>query len=107
RTPPQHRGGAPPRHTPAETSRLRASWSVGAGMRASIRTERLLWMEDTMLKLSLSDDAELRALEPWHAGEFTEFLEGARPHLAPWLPWATTITDEASAREFLQRYADR
>jgi RimJ/RimL family protein N-acetyltransferase len=64
-------------------------------------------MEDAMLKLSLSDDAELRALEPWHAGEFTEFLEGARPHLAPWLPWATTIADEAGAREFLQRYADR
>jgi ribosomal-protein-serine acetyltransferase len=60
-----------------------------------------------MLKLALSDDAELRALEPWNAGEFAQFLDGARPHLAPWLPWATTITDEGGAREFLQRYADR
>lgn len=60
-----------------------------------------------MLKLPLADDAELRALEPWQAGEFTRFLDAARPHLAPWLPWATTITDEQGAREFLQRYADR
>jgi ribosomal-protein-serine acetyltransferase len=30
-----------------------------------------------------------------------------RPHLAPWLPWANSITGEAGARAFLQRYADR
>lgn len=60
-----------------------------------------------MLKLALGNGAELRALEPWQAGEFAEFVDGARPHLTPWLPWATTITDEAGARKFLQRYADR
>ncbi len=60
-----------------------------------------------MLTLALGDDAELRALEPWQAAQFASYVDEARPHLAPWLPWATTITDEASAREFLQRYADR
>ncbi|HEY3714214.1 MAG TPA: GNAT family protein [Jatrophihabitantaceae bacterium] len=60
-----------------------------------------------MLTLPLGDSAELRALEPWQAAEFAAFIEAARPHLAPWLPWATSIIDEAGAREFLQRYADR
>jgi ribosomal-protein-serine acetyltransferase len=60
-----------------------------------------------MLSLSLGDGAELRALEPWQAGEFAAYVDEARAHLARWLPWATSITDEATAREFLQRYADR
>ncbi|MFL6074739.1 MAG: GNAT family N-acetyltransferase [Mycobacteriales bacterium] len=60
-----------------------------------------------MLSLSLADDAELRALEPWRAAEFAEHIDRARAHLAPWLPWATTITDTDLARAFLQGYADR
>lgn len=60
-----------------------------------------------MLSMSLGSDAELRALEPWQAVEFAAFIDGAREHLAPWLPWATMITDEAGARAFLQRYADK
>ena len=60
-----------------------------------------------MLTLALGDDAELRALEPWQAAEFAAYVDEARPHLAPWLPWANSITDEAGARAFLQRYADR
>jgi ribosomal-protein-serine acetyltransferase len=64
-------------------------------------------MEDAMLTLALGDDAELRALEPWQAAEFAAHVDEARPHLAPWLPWANSITDEAGARAFLQRYADR
>lgn len=60
-----------------------------------------------MLKLALTGDAELRALEPWQAAEFAEYVERTREHLAPWLPWATSITDEEQARAFLQRYADR
>jgi len=60
-----------------------------------------------MLTLSLGDGAELRALEPWQAAEFANFVDGAREHLAPWLPWVTSITDEAQARAFLQRYAER
>jgi ribosomal-protein-serine acetyltransferase len=64
-------------------------------------------MEDAMLTLALGDDAELRALEPWQAAEFAAYVDEARPHLAPWLPWANSITDAAGARAFLQRYADR
>ena len=60
-----------------------------------------------MLKLTLGDGAELRALEPWQAAEFAAYVEVNRAHLAPWLPWATSITDKAGARDFLQRYADR
>jgi RimJ/RimL family protein N-acetyltransferase len=60
-----------------------------------------------MLTSRLPDGAELRGLEPWQASEFAEYVARNRAHLAPWLPWATRITDEASAREFLQRYADR
>lgn len=60
-----------------------------------------------MLTLALGDDAELRALEPWQAAEFAAYVDDARPHLAPWLPWANSITDEDGARAFLQRYADR
>lgn len=60
-----------------------------------------------MLSVALGEGAELRALEPWRAGEFARYIDGARSHLAPWLPWATTIVDETSARAFLQRYADR
>jgi ribosomal-protein-serine acetyltransferase len=64
-------------------------------------------MEDAMLTLTLGDDAELRALEPWQAAEFAAYVDETRPHLASWLPWANSIIDEAGARAFLQRYADR
>jgi ribosomal-protein-serine acetyltransferase len=60
-----------------------------------------------MLTSALPEGAELRALEPWLAGEFAGFVRRNRAHLGPWLPWATTITDEEGARQFLQRYADR
>ncbi|HEX4703435.1 MAG TPA: GNAT family protein [Pseudonocardiaceae bacterium] len=59
-----------------------------------------------MLALKLSDDAELRALEPWQAGEFAAHVAAAREHLAPWIPWATTVVDDDTAATFLQRYAD-
>jgi ribosomal-protein-serine acetyltransferase len=60
-----------------------------------------------MLAYPLGDGAELRALEPWQAAEFAASVDRMRAHLAPWLPWATSITGPESAREFLQRYADR
>jgi RimJ/RimL family protein N-acetyltransferase len=59
-----------------------------------------------MLAIALADNAELRALEPWQAAEFAAHVEHARAHLAPWLPWASAVVDEDSARGFLQRYAD-
>ena len=60
-----------------------------------------------MFALSLGGDAELKPLEPWRAKEFAAYLDDARPHLAPWLPWAKSINNEAGARRWLQRYADR
>jgi len=59
-----------------------------------------------MLGFPLGNGAELRALEPWQAAEFADHVARARAHLAPWLPWATRVVDEESARAFLQRYAD-
>ncbi|GIH10766.1 N-acetyltransferase [Rhizocola hellebori] len=59
-----------------------------------------------MLSYPLSANAELRALEPWNAAEFAEFIERERDHLGPWLPWALRLTDEESTRAWLQSYAD-
>jgi ribosomal-protein-serine acetyltransferase len=59
-----------------------------------------------MLSLDLGGGVALAPLEPWQAAEFAAFIEVERDHLAPWLPWGRFITDEDSARAFLQRYAD-
>lgn len=59
-----------------------------------------------MLVYPLTDNAEMRALEPWRAAEFAEFIERYRGHLAPWLPWAKALTDVEGTRAWLQRYAD-
>ncbi|MGW4698076.1 GNAT family N-acetyltransferase [Kitasatospora cineracea] len=59
-----------------------------------------------MLSLPLAEGAELRALEPWRAEEFYEFIERARPHLAPWLPWATEMDEPAKVRRWLDRCAE-
>jgi ribosomal-protein-serine acetyltransferase len=63
--------------------------------------------EVEMLTYPLGDSAELRTLEPWQAAELAAHVDRARAHLEPWLPWAAAITGPESAREFLQRYADR
>lgn len=59
-----------------------------------------------MLTLPLTDDAELCDMEPWQAEELAAFIDKHRAHLAPWLPWATNITDTAGARRWIQHYAD-
>lgn len=59
-----------------------------------------------MLAHPLAEGAELRALEPWQAQEFHAFIEGARAHLAPWLPWATDIDDPDKAERWLRTYAE-
>ncbi len=59
-----------------------------------------------MLSLDLGDGLTLAPLEPWLAGEFSAFVAAERSHLAPWLPWGSSIEDAESARAFLQRYAD-
>jgi ribosomal-protein-serine acetyltransferase len=60
-----------------------------------------------MYAVKLTDDAELRPLEPWQAEEFLAHIDRARPNVDPWIPWATLTTDLASARATLQRYADK
>jgi ribosomal-protein-serine acetyltransferase len=59
-----------------------------------------------MLSRSLTDDAELRALEPWHAEEFAAHVAAATEHLAEWLPWGATAAEVDFAEQLLQRYAD-
>ncbi|MEV6951084.1 GNAT family protein [Streptomyces sp. NPDC051183] len=60
-----------------------------------------------MFELSLGDHARLRPLEPWHAQEFLDHMDRARPYVDPWIPWATFSTDLDSAAATLQRYADQ
>jgi RimJ/RimL family protein N-acetyltransferase len=60
-----------------------------------------------MYAISLGDDgAELRPLEPWHAEEFLAHLDRGREFIQQFIPFGSTTTDVASAREHLQRYAD-
>ncbi|CAM04580.1 RimJ/RimL family protein N-acetyltransferase [Saccharopolyspora erythraea NRRL 2338] len=60
-----------------------------------------------MLSCRLDEGAELRPLEPWQAAEFAAHADRDRAHFEPWLQWTQLVTDEESARAFLQRYADR
>jgi ribosomal-protein-serine acetyltransferase len=55
----------------------------------------------------LGSGGELCPLEPWQAEEFADHVTQARAHLAPWIPFATRVVDVDSARELLQRYADK
>jgi RimJ/RimL family protein N-acetyltransferase len=55
----------------------------------------------------LADGIVLGPLEPWQAEEFAAAVERARDHLRPWIPFATRVVDAATARELLQRFADK
>lgn len=55
----------------------------------------------------LTETAELRSLEPWQAAEFLAHIDKARANIEAYIPWAAVVVDEESARNFLQRYADR
>lgn len=59
-----------------------------------------------MLSLSLADDAELRALEPWLADEFVQHIAAAREYLEPWLPLVKAASEPEGAKALLQHYAD-
>jgi RimJ/RimL family protein N-acetyltransferase len=59
-----------------------------------------------MISRNLGEGLVLTPLDPSHAEELAAFVDTERAHLAPWLPWATTVTDADSAGAFLQRYAD-
>jgi len=54
----------------------------------------------------LGDGAGLGPLEPWHAEEFAAAVDHARDHLAPWIPFAHTVTDVEKANDLLQRMAN-
>ncbi|MFF8773086.1 GNAT family N-acetyltransferase [Kitasatospora sp. NPDC015120] len=60
-----------------------------------------------MFAVPLAENAELRPLEPWQAPEYLEHIERGRAHIDAWIGWAALATDLDSAREVLQRYADR
>ncbi|CAM3631799.1 GNAT family protein [Nocardiopsis rhodophaea] len=60
-----------------------------------------------MLSHPLTQDAEMRPLEPWNAEELHDCVERAREHLASWTVLASRVTDVSSARRLLQDYADR
>ncbi|SCG38091.1 GNAT family N-acetyltransferase [Micromonospora halophytica] len=60
-----------------------------------------------MFALSLTDTAELRPLSPWHAEEFLANLDRCREHISPWVGASFVAADLDSARDVLQRYADR
>ncbi|PZG16122.1 RimJ/RimL family protein N-acetyltransferase [Micromonospora craterilacus] len=60
-----------------------------------------------MFATPLSDDTELRPLNPWHAEEFLANLDRAREHISPWVSPSFVATDLDRARHVLQRYADR
>jgi RimJ/RimL family protein N-acetyltransferase len=60
-----------------------------------------------MLWYPLGDGVRLGPLEPWHAEPFAVSVGVMREHLAPWVPFAHTVIDVESARQFLQRFADQ
>ncbi|MGW7486222.1 GNAT family N-acetyltransferase [Streptomyces sp. NPDC054786] len=61
-----------------------------------------------MFARALGDDgAELRPLEPWHAGEYLAHLDRGREYIGRYIALADRATDLASATAFLQSYADK
>ena len=60
-----------------------------------------------MFSLPLSDGAELRPLEVWHAEEFAAHMDRARDHIRPWVG-PTFVTESIDgARATIARYAER
>ena len=55
----------------------------------------------------LGPSAVFGPLEPWHAGQLAANVERGRAYLAPWVPLATRIVDEDSARAWMVDYAQR
>ena len=58
--------------------------------------------------ISLGDDgAELRPLEPWHAGEYLAHMDRGREYIGRYVALPDRATDLVSATAFLQTYADK
>jgi RimJ/RimL family protein N-acetyltransferase len=60
-----------------------------------------------VFSIPLAPGADLRPLEPWRAPEFLANIDRCRDFIAPWVGPTFVATDLPSAREVLQRYADR
>ncbi|MBT2509537.1 GNAT family N-acetyltransferase [Streptomyces sp. ISL-98] len=60
-----------------------------------------------MFAIPLGDDAELRPLEPWQAEEYLAHIDRGRAYIGQYIGLASAATDLASARAFLQSYADK
>src|SRR5262245_23591978 len=60
-----------------------------------------------MFSQPLAEGVVLAPLEPWQAKEFAASVDRAREHLRPWIPFASRVVDEATARELLQRFANK
>jgi ribosomal-protein-serine acetyltransferase len=55
----------------------------------------------------LADGVTFGPLEPWQAQEFAAAVDRARAHLRPWIPFASRVVDDDTARELLQRFANK
>jgi len=60
-----------------------------------------------MFAISLGDGAELRPLEPWLAEEFLAHMDRGREFIGRFVDLPDLVTDLASSRVFLRRYADK
>ncbi|WP_132284284.1 GNAT family N-acetyltransferase [Kribbella sp. VKM Ac-2568] len=60
-----------------------------------------------MFASKITENAELRPLEPWQAAEFLAHVDKARANIEPYIPWGEVVVDEEKARNFLERYAKR
>jgi RimJ/RimL family protein N-acetyltransferase len=63
--------------------------------------------EAALFASKITENAELRPLEPWQAAEFLAHVDKARANIEPYIPWAEVVVDEEKARNFLERYAKR
>jgi len=52
---------------------------------------------------NLTEDAELRLLEPRHAEEVFALVEANRKHLDPWLPWVEETKTSEDTQVFIRR----
>jgi ribosomal-protein-serine acetyltransferase len=55
----------------------------------------------------LGTGVELAPIEPWQAAEFAAHIDEIRPHLLPWIPFASRVVDVESATAFLTWFAER
>lgn len=53
------------------------------------------------------DDAELRPLEPWHAGEFLANIDRGREFIGRYIALPDVIVDLESSRSYLRSYAEK